>query len=196
MADDDIIAATRTPLGEILARVPAEAAAAAAGPSVSLPFVMQRQLQDQWCWAAVAASVSDHYTTPSSWTQCRLADAELGQATCCDIGASGVCNQPWYLDRVLTRTNSLVSWASGTIAFDDVVSEIESGRLVGVRIGWAGGGGHFVVLAGYQRDPGGDTIAVFDPWPGTGDTLAHDWGTFASQYQGSGSWTHTYHTSS
>jgi hypothetical protein len=90
----------------------------------------------------------------------------------------------------------LVDWGPGAIGLGMIAKEIASGRPVGVRIQWAGGGGHFVVVAGYQQDPSGNTIAVFDPWPGFGDTLAQDFGAFLSQYQGSGWWTHTYYTSS
>ena len=197
MADDaDIFAATRKPLSSILPGAVAEAAVAPAAPPTQLGFAMQRQQQDNWCWAAVAVSVSDFYIPPSPWTQCRIADAELDQAICCHDGASAACNQWWYLNRALDRTTHLVNWDEGMISLKAITHEIDNGRPVGVRVEWAGGGGHFVVVAGYQLDPGGGhTIAVFDPWPASGDTLAQAWDTFAGQYLGTGRWTHTYYTS-
>ena len=71
-----------------------------------------------------------------------------------------------------------------------VQSEILDGRPVGARIGWAGGGGHFVMIAGYRCD----TVGYFDirdPIYGSSDVAV---ATFTTSYRGSGSWTHTYYT--
>src|SRR5262245_50136888 len=119
-----------------------------------LSFAMQHQQQTQWCWAAVSTSVSLYYDPSSTWTQCTVVNAELGQTTCCNNGSSAACNQPWYLDLALTRTGNLTAVTGGTTTFAGIRSEIDAGRLLGVRIGWSGGGGHFVVLEGYKPDPG------------------------------------------
>jgi hypothetical protein len=58
-------------------------------------LAMQPQLQSQWCWAACSTSVSHLYDASSSWTQCRVVNAELGQTGCCQEGSSGQCNRPW-----------------------------------------------------------------------------------------------------
>jgi hypothetical protein len=156
---------------------------------VRLDFTIQPQQQTQWCWAAVAVSTSLYYDPSSSWTQCSLASAELGQTTCCQNGASAQCNRPWYLDRALSRTGNLANWASGSVALNTIRSQIDSNRLLGVRIGWSGGGGHFVLLEGYRANT--NFIAVEDPWYGASDV---DYTTFTTNHKGSGSWTHTYYT--
>jgi hypothetical protein len=154
-------------------------------------FTMQTQLQTQWCWAASSVSVSTFYDSTSTWSQCSVVNAELGQTTCCTNGSTAQCNQPWYLDRALTRTGNLASWAGGAATMAQVKSEIRNGRPLGARIGWSGGGGHFVMIAGYRCDDD-DWLDVRDPIYGSTDvTLA----TFTSSYQGTGSWTHTYYTS-
>jgi papain like cysteine protease AvrRpt2 len=153
-------------------------------------LTMQDQLQSQWCWAACSASVSRFYDTASSWTQCRVVNAELEQTGCCQDGATGQCNQPWYLQRALTRTGNLVSWSSGTVPMATIRSQIDAGRPVGVRIGWAGGGGHFVMISGCL-DAATGLLEVRDPIFGTSEISI---ASFASNYQGSGSWTHTYYT--
>jgi hypothetical protein len=69
--------------------------------------------------------------------------------------------------------------------------EIDGNRPLGARIGWSGGGGHFVVLGAYATSPAGDFVTVEDPLFGP-STLPLS--TFQSSYQGSGTWTHTYWT--
>ncbi len=155
-----------------------------------LAFSMQSQTQTQWCWAACSVSVSRFYDSASPWTQCSVVNAELGQSTCCQDGSTAQCNQPWYLNLALTRTGNLASWSGGTATFSQVRSEIRNGRPLGARIGWAGGGGHFVVIVGYLCDAVG-YLDVRDPIFGSSDIAM---ATFATSYQGTGSWTHTYYT--
>ncbi len=153
-----------------------------------LSFSMQAQLQTQWCWSAVATSTSLFYNAGSTWTQCALVNAELAQTTCCSNGSSAACNIPWYLDRALSRTGNLSSWANGASTFATVQSQINSGRAHGARIGWSGGGGHFVMVTGYTDS---QLLTVRDPWYGTSYIT---YTTLKTNYQGSGSWTHSYFT--
>jgi len=67
--------------------------------SRQLAFAMQAQTESNWCWAAASTSVSHYYWFLSTWTQCRVANAELGRGDCCASPAPGPCNVPWYLDR-------------------------------------------------------------------------------------------------
>ena len=69
----------------------------------------------------------------------------------------------------------------------DVKNEIDKNRPLCARIGWSGGGGHFVALDGYNQDF--DMIAVDDPIYGASDVNLN---VFQTAYQGSGTWTHTY----
>jgi hypothetical protein len=156
-----------------------------------LAFTMRMQLQTQWCWAANSVSVSLFYDSASGWTQCSVVNAELGQSTCCQNGSTAQCNQPWYLDRALTRTGNLASWSGGTATIAQIRAEIRGDRPLGARIGWSGGGGHFVMIAGYRSCDPDEFIDVRDPIFGSSDIARS---TFASSYQGTGSWTHTYYT--
>jgi hypothetical protein len=160
----------------------------------SLDFEMQHQLETNWCWSAVSTSVSHFYNPASAWSQCSLANAELGETSCCADGSTAACNRDWYLDRALSRIGNLQSWAGAAVPLSEVEHEVNAGRPLGVRIGWHGGGGHFVVLAGYD-DPGTGPgfLRVEDPWYGQ-SRMAYS--AFRNAYQGTGSWTHTYHTRS
>ncbi|MCA8880757.1 MAG: C39 family peptidase [Rhodobacteraceae bacterium] len=161
--------------------------------SKQLSFDMQLQTQGNWCWAATATSVSHFYWRFSSWTQCKVASAELDRTDCCNGTVPSPCNVPWYLDRALSRTNNFVSYMGGQASFATVKAEIDAGRPVGARIGWSGGGGHFMVIYGYSRVGAVEYFDIDDPIYGKTHLTVAD---FASNYQGSGSWTHTYFTKS
>lgn len=159
--------------------------------SSTLPFNMQSQTQTNWCWAATATSVSLFYYSASGWTQCKVANGELSRTDCCDAPVPSPCNIPWYLDRALQRTSNFQSMVSGTIGYDAINAEITAGRPIGARIGWSGGGGHFMVIYGCSRVGGVDYVDIDDPIYGKSHlTLA----TFTNSYQGNGHWTHTYYT--
>ena len=117
-------------------------------------------------------------------------NAELGQTGCCQTGSAGQCNQPWYLDRALKRTGNLGRRVAGAAPLSAIRAQLAAGRPVGARIGWAGGGGHFVVISGCLNDATG-ILEVRDSMYGTSEISI---ASFASSYQGSGSWTHTYYT--
>ena len=158
--------------------------------SKQLGFTMQAQTESNWCWAATSTSVSHYYWFWSSWTQCSVASAELGRTDCCSSPVPGACNVPWYLDRALTRTNNFVS-ITGAASFSSVRAEIDAGRPVGARIGWSGGGGHFMCIYGYSTFFGQEYFDIDDPIYGKSHLSVAD---FTSSYQGSGTWTHTYYT--
>ena len=155
-----------------------------------LAFTMQQQLQTEWCWAATSTSVSVFYdliNTP--WTQCKVVNAEQAQTTCCQNGASAACNVSWYLDKALTRTKNLDHYVSNSLSISDLDLELAQGRPMGTRIGWAGGGGHFMVLAGASTKD--SRVHVHDPIYGDQD---YDYNSYRTKYQGNGTWTHSYYT--
>lgn len=158
--------------------------------SLSLDFDMEMQTQSNWCWAATSVSVSKFYWKFSGWDQCEVANAELGLSNCCDSPVPSACNVPWYLDRALTRTNNFVS-IDGPVSYEDVRSQLQSGRVVGARVGWSGGGGHFMVIYGCSISAGIQFFDIDDPIYGKSSVAVS---TFQSSYQGSGTWTHTYFT--
>jgi Papain-like cysteine protease AvrRpt2 len=154
-----------------------------------LPFYMQPQLQSNWCWAANAVSVASFYDSSSQWTQCGLVNAELGKTTCCFVGSSCACDQPWYLQYALARTGNFVRW-SDVPTSAEIRSEILNGRPLAAQIAWDEGGAHFVVIAGYRCDVE-EYLDIRDPLHGSTDLpLA----TFSSHYKGNGSWTYAFYT--
>jgi hypothetical protein len=164
---------------------------AAVASQQQLNMQMQQQAQTQWCWCAVSVSISHYFSAASTWTQCAMANAQLGQATCCQDGTTDQCNQPSTLDTALQRAGNLDHMQDGTIPQADVESEIGGLRPVSCRIAWSGGGAHFVSVDGYsQTSWGDDLLSVKDPWYGPSST---PYSTLVSGYKGTGTWTHTYY---
>ncbi|MDR6862052.1 papain-like cysteine protease family protein [Phycicoccus sp. 3266] len=187
MSIDDLVAATSRPYRSLLWDLDWWGTLF---QSRQLGFDMQAQTQSNWCWAATSTSVSHYYWFWSSWTQCRVANAELGRTDACNTPVPAAANVPWYLDRALTRTNNFVS-ITGPATFSQVKAEIDAGRPVGARIGWSGGGGHFMCIYGYSRFLGHEYFDIDDPIYGKSHLSVAD---FSTNYQGSGTWTHTYYT--
>jgi Papain-like cysteine protease AvrRpt2 len=170
---------------------PLVATAAPAEPAWKrLNLTMQHQLQDNWCWAAVSTSVA-HFFGNTTWTQCVVVSKEVDDGACCTDGSSKKCNVPWRLDNALRRVKVLKKKSNGMPGkLDGVRGELDAGRPVCIRIGWSGGGGHFIAIEGYRDDSG--SVAIEDPWHGTSDVPISVFR--AGRYQGTGSWTHTYYT--
>lgn len=170
--------------------------AGATGPGLGqIPFFMQVQLHDNWCWAATAVSVSVFFNSASKWTQCLIANNTLSLASgvdCCNDGSHPDCDRPWYLDRALSSTSNLNDVRSGSVGFAEIVTVIGDWKPLGVRVGWIGGGGHFIIIRGWTKTSAGDEfVHVSDPFYGSSTVLYVD---FVGRYRSLGTWTHTYWT--
>ena len=152
-----------------------------------LGFVMQPQQQTQWCWAANSVSVNLYYHPASGQTQCAVANTVMGQTTCCADGNTAQCNQPSFLDQALQVVGNFNAWSSGKATLATVTAEIDQCHPFCLRIGWNGGGGHFVTVYGYSRR----SLTIGDPFYGNSVVT---YATFPSAYQGGGTWTDNYTT--
>ncbi|WP_024696289.1 papain-like cysteine protease family protein [Pseudomonas syringae] len=198
---------------------PAPVNAAVAQTSLTLPFAMQPQQQTNWCWAAVSVSTALFYDLGNPATQCALANQAFGDSNnCCVNGSSGACNQPYFLNLALSWVGHLNNWYEQAFTLAQIMGEIDARHPLGARIGWNGGGGHFVAIYGYNTNvpaaapalsapvapastpasaptpaPAAPpaTLSIADPWFGVSVIAMTD---FAAHYQGGGTWTHSYTT--
>jgi hypothetical protein len=187
-----------------------------------IPFVLETQMHDQWCWSAVAKSVCSYYDRNTTWTQCTLANAVIfgdsmtpAPQSCCDYGVGDVapCNQPNSLKTALWTTQNLslhkVVVAQGAVpqaaqtalqnALSDLQGEVDQQRPHGIRVLWNGGGAHFVVATGYYPAGAGsaDWLIIQDPEPGSDDPTGTSYvlaATFPVLYRLRGSWADSYFT--
>jgi Papain-like cysteine protease AvrRpt2 len=157
-----------------------------------LNFVMEHQEQTLWCWDAASVSVAKFYNPNSAWTQCSLANAELGRNDCCvPSGQVSPCNQGRWPDTVLQRVGHLRERQNNALGSVQLAAELANSAPVVVNIAWAGGGGHIAALRGRSLRDGAEWVSVADPWYGDSD-VAYD--AFLNRYQNSGTWTVSYRT--
>src|ERR1051325_11225292 len=166
---------------------PLTAAAALPGTGLTLPFNMETQDQSEWCWSAVAVSVSKFYQPSSTITQCSLASLELGTQICC--GDPSSCNQQNTLETALDHVGHFNDMVFAPLPFGETDIEIDNERPLGCRIGWFAGGGHFVIIHGTSTESTGGLVkqwvAVADPKFGPADYLIDD---FTNAYRQEGEW--------
>jgi hypothetical protein len=178
--------------------MPASGSAGGSGAGAkSLPLDIQAQEQDFWCWAAVSASISAYYDSQTIWTQCLVANDALSRRDCCCSGAAerAKCNREWYLDDALRITGNLRrAIVNGPLGFSAVQNEIGAGAPAGSRVGWYGGGGHFMAITGWVITEGGaEYIEISDPTYLKSQIVFN---AFPGSYVGGGDWTHSYLTAS
>lgn len=175
-----------------------EASVFAAGQSytqsavISIPFKMQQQEQDEWCWAANAVSAA-HYLGGKALSQCALVNNELGRKSCCSNGASEECNQPFYLEDALAAAGCHFRHVGHAISAAAIGCALSMGTAIEARLGWTDGNGrfdgsqHFVAITAIE--PATSMLHVADPWYRTSSASYDD---FARSYKTAGIWTDTY----
>lgn len=109
----------------------------------ALNFTIEQQQCSEWCWAAVTAALCRCYGDDSPTRQCEVANMVLNLPidSCTDCNCqedqSALCNQGQNLATVLStvrhnRGNPVDGHPK--LQFEDVMSEIDNGRPIVVRI--------------------------------------------------------------
>lgn len=174
----------------------ADPAAVAGAPPGALPFQIQVQQQTQWCWAAVAASVTDYFNAANGGAvkaQCELASDYAKPSDCCADPAAEGCNEPSALETVLGDIGHLEEDVEGRMEFADIVTEIATRKSpVCCKIAWTEDlDGHYVVIMGCHDDASQDVI-VLDPAEASPHCGAYPFEQFKTL--AGGHWTNTMRT--
>ena len=154
-----------------------------------MPFSIQKQEQNLWCWAAVSASVDAYFSPNKFKSQSEIANLVLTRSDCSP--ANRVCNQRATLQDALAAVTRLQNFETRPLEFHEIREQIDKKLPVCVRIGWFGSGGHFVVISGYAVSKSGrKLLSVRDPF--YHDSVL-EYEEFASAYlMGRGSWTDSF----
>lgn len=154
-----------------------------------LNFTVPAQLESNWCWAAVSTGIAHYYDSNSTVTQCQVVNAQLGRTDCCANPASTNCNVTGYLGNALTFVGHLKSEQGSATTYSATSDAVNAGTPPCIRIGWSGGGGHFIGVFGIEPT---DMLWVSDPI--FGQSLVSYSTLTGGTYQTNGSWTNTYFT--
>lgn len=155
-----------------------------------MPFKIQDQEQDLWCWAAVAASIDDYFSPGASKSQPVIAARVLGQSSC--VGVIPDCNRTAKLQDALEVVERLEKDVTHALEFSEICRQIDQKLPVCARIRWFGTGAHFVVITGYGISKSGKQLLMIqDPWYPE-STLTYE--EFGSAYLlGRGEWSDSFY---
>lgn len=160
-----------------------------------LNFILQPQETTEWCFAAVAASVSLWYDNASAYTQSQLAGDQFGGIACLPRSTDPACNPPGggQLDIALAETGNFANQQTGVVDIPRLEVEFAMRRVVAARVQWRGGeSAHFVVISNAAKNQG--MLRINDPRPCVG-TLECSYDAFMNNYsQAKGVWSDTYFT--
>jgi len=154
-----------------------------------LNFTVQPQTQSNWCWAAVSTSVAHYYDNASTVTQCEVVNQQVGRTDCCQNPGSSNCNVIGYLDNALTYVGHLASEQGSAATYAATSTAVIAATPPCIRIGWSGGGGHFIGVYGIEPT---NMHWVTDPI--FGQSLVSYATLTGGTYEGNGTWTNTYFT--
>ncbi|MBS1807981.1 MAG: hypothetical protein JST84_07300 [Acidobacteria bacterium] len=164
-------------------------------------FDLEKQKRGNWCWAAVTTSILSFFQADLEMTQCevvkevfRLTKGYETETDCCQHSRSKTCNRTYKLGDALDIMGLLSSRCNYPLTLDEIRGQINQGVPIGVRIGWRGGGGHFVVITAVgPQDPRGDNhtwVRVADPKDPAASYITYQ--ALKNRYKGEGKWTHSY----
>lgn len=160
-----------------------------------LEFQTQRQVLHEWCWAAVASSISLKYDPNSPWQQNVLA-ANLLNNVCKNVNpdnastAPDICHQGYSLIQAMQVCTGNYAWdVQRYLTLDEVYHQINNGWPICCQIHWDNPPQeHYIIIYGYD----GNSIAIGDPEAGV---CSSDYSDLINSYR-SGQWVRTYGTQS
>src|SRR5262249_26671070 len=147
-------------------------------------FVMRRQQEGNWCWAAVAQAIKRYFSPATALEQCAIVSPVLEEQR--GLSDPDVCGKPGHFDMTARLQDALSTSVTDNLrltlprtalAFDRLKTELNAGKPVAARIDWGNGSGHFIAIDGYREFSSGATQAlVADPlWPdGTATYVWYD----------------------
>ena len=161
-------------------------------------FQIETQEKLNWCWAAVAATLSQYFFPDSPISQCEIAREVLHPqgGDCC--GAVSDCDRSAELKDALSAAGALTGQTIHTrklagkpITFGAIRKQIDSGHPVGVHIEWySEQRGHVVIISGYSLDRSGEQwLDIADPYY---QDATVPYAQFVSAYLDAGEWRDTY----
>ena len=176
-----------------LALAATPAFAAASGPQLDIPIV--QQAHSEWCWAAVSKAILDYRGVSS--TQCGIENWVSSIGYACrnaPFDWNDRANSPNTIAGTTGIGGILWSWGrrdsryfGRPLSFGDAHVAIQFGNPVVILWTWRNGGGHFVVVDGYDARAG--ALYFMNPWPGEGAGYGdYNWIRYGSGDMGTHYW--------
>lgn len=159
------------------------------GRQVQATMSYYQQLQTEWCWAACMQMGLSNWQV--SATQCDLVSQAYGQSTCCQNGSTSQCNQPIPILSIAPewqKRNISTTYLARGLTVEELTTELETHPFVEIGVRWSQGGGHAILIVGYNDVT--DQFWVHDPMIPAGFDLC-DFEELKTAY-GKGDWKWTW----
>lgn len=164
------------------------------------PWNNQAQIHDMWCWnASVRNLIYTESNGSKNLTQCSVANYAFNVNYTCSYNNvfawNNAANRGNWLScptcsdkddvRILKYHGYNTTVYSGAPSFTSIQTSINRNHGMLTDWHWKNGGGHIVLVNGYdvQSGNGSRWIALYNPWPGEGQL----WQTYAEYVGGSSS---------
>jgi Papain-like cysteine protease AvrRpt2 len=142
--------------------------------SVNVP--PQPQMASNWCWNASQKMILDYLGTSVPHEECVAANNEFNRTDCCNADSNGntpsACNHGGWPQipksgKGIYGYTDTQTW-NAALPYSTIQSQVYcSKQPVGFSWHWAGGGGHYMVITGYQVVNGVQYLNVNNPEPHT-----------------------------
>ena len=146
-----------------------------------------RQTEDNWCWAACAEMIFQHFGFGAR-TQCSIATTVFDLACCPSPGAPSPCDKGAWPDVVYPRLELPTRFHDSAFSSSKLKEELATGRPVQVCYQWSGSRSTHVALIVGENSRG--HFVVYDPHEDHGIKYV-DHSQILSAY-GGGAWVYTF----
>jgi hypothetical protein len=143
-------------------------------------FLLPRQDQTNWCWAAIGVALSKYFRGAGR-RQCELAQAVIAPPglDCCAAPGDPACNCTQKMTALLAEIQvarrQSPAQPEGIVSFDIIKRDIGADRPL-VCLHSSQGLNHYVVIVGWSEENGRPEVVIDDPADGFRRTL--DFSTF------------------
>jgi len=130
-----------------------------------LNVLMQKQLMDQWCWAAVASSISFYFNSNNNGLYHGDIAGPLISPDCAGVnsnsaGSFSQCDIAKDLGLVLQKTKNYAWELSNALSMDQVADQLNGGYPICCQINWPGlAVAHYIIVYGLD----GTNLLIGDP---------------------------------
>jgi len=133
-------------------------------------FSLERQTQDNWCWAAIGAALARYFHRPQR-TQCALVQGTLHPVgvNCCETPGHPQCDRVERISSVLAEVGvarlAQPPQPEGQLPYATIRSDIGRDRPV-ICLMSGMDGEHYVIVVGWFIEAGVPWLVVDDPADG------------------------------
>jgi hypothetical protein len=134
---------------------------------MALALTIQAQEEKNWCWLAVAGSVSNFFTGVQ-WQQCSLAQSLIASlppgTTCCPTPTPTDCDAQGDPSQALNHVKHSRGSKANLAPFSDIANEIGKGNPVAVGLAYSNNNSsHVVLIINAWTVNGQDMVKIADP---------------------------------